>query len=131
MMTNTLARTDVAHGCLAEYEQLAALIEGLTLTEWDAPTRCTGWMVRDVAGHVTGLAEDAAAGVPGSRNADEEAASVRGCAPEEVAQRLRTAAASIGELLAVIDDDAWTAPLPTLPDVTLGDGVLTLWYDTY
>jgi hypothetical protein len=33
-------------------------------------------------------------------------------------------------LLDVIDDDAWRGP-SGLPDLTLGDGVLTLWYDTY
>ena len=131
MMTNTLVRTDVAAGCLAEYEQLAALIEGLDGSEWDAPTRCAGWQVRDIAGHVTGLLEDAAAGVPGSRTADEEAAALRGCSPSEMAARMRTALASIGELLAVVDDDAWTTPLPTLPDLTLGYGVLTIWYDTF
>jgi uncharacterized protein (TIGR03083 family) len=131
MITSTFARTDVAEGCLAEYEQFAALIEGLDAAAWDAPSRCDGWQVRHVAGHVTGLAEDAAAGVPGSRNADEEAATFRGMPPTEVAQRLRAAATSIGELLAVVDDEAWNAPLPTLPDLTLGRGVLTLWFDTF
>lgn len=30
----------------------------------------------------------------------------------------------------VIDDDAWAGP-SGVPDLTLGEGVLTLWYDTY
>ena len=72
-----LSRTHVSAGCLAEYEAFAALIEGLNDKEWNATTRCVGWQARDVAGHVIGLAEDTAAGVPGSRNAEEEAASVR------------------------------------------------------
>jgi uncharacterized protein (TIGR03083 family) len=132
MMTNTrFARTEVAAGCIAEYEQLATLIESLDASEWDAPSRCDGWQVSHVAGHVTGLAEDAAAGVPGSRTADEEAASLRGLPPAEVAQRLRAATTTIAALLEVVDDEAWAAPLPALPDLTLGYGVLTIWYDTF
>ena len=80
-MTSVLERTDVARGAIDEYESFAALIESLDAAAWDAPTRCTGFLVRDVAGHVVGLAEDVAKGVPGSRNAEEEAASVRGDSP--------------------------------------------------
>ena len=130
MTTTTHTRTHVSNGCLAEYEAFAELIEGLTDKEWNAPARCTGWQTRDVAGHVVGLAEDTAAGVPGSRNADEEAASVRHETPAGAAARLRTATASLRALLDVIDDDAWAGPIG-VPDLTLGDGVLTLWYDTY
>jgi uncharacterized protein (TIGR03083 family) len=131
MMTNALARPDIARGCLAEYETMAALIESLDDDEFRAPSRCDGWQVSHIAGHVTGLAEDAAAGVPGSRTADEEAASLRGLPPRDVAARLRAATSSIGALLEVIDDEGWSAPLPALPDMTLGHGVLTLWYDTF
>jgi len=78
-MTAVLVRTDVARGVLDEYESFASLIESLDAKAWEAPTRCRGFQVRDVAGHVIGLAEDVAKGVPGSRNAEEEAASVRDC----------------------------------------------------
>ena len=130
MTTTTLSRTHVSNGCLDEYEAFAALIEGLTDKEWNAAVRCTGWQARDVAGHVVGLAEDTAAGVPGSRNADEEAASVRHESPAGAAARLRTATASLRALVDVLDDDAWNGP-SGVPDLTLGEGVLTLWYDTY
>jgi uncharacterized protein (TIGR03083 family) len=130
MTTTTLSRTHVAHGCLAEYEALATLVESLDEQQWNAPARCTGWQTRDVAGHVVGLAEDTAAGKPGSRNADEEAASVRHESPAGAAARLRAAVASVGALLEVIDDDAWNGP-SGVPDLTLGEGVLTLWHDTY
>ena len=109
---------------------LAALIEGLADDQWNAPSRCGGWLARDVAAHVVGLAEDTAAGRPGSRNADEEAASVRHESPAGAAARLRTAVATLQSLLDVVDDDAWNGP-SGVPDLTLGDGVLTLWYDTY
>jgi uncharacterized protein (TIGR03083 family) len=130
MTITTHSRTNIANGSLAEYDAFADLIEGLSEEQWNAVARCDGWKVRDVAGHVVGLAEDTAAGVPGSRNADEEAASVRHETPAGAAARLRAAVASFRALLAVIDDDAWAGP-SGVPDLTLGDGVLTLWYDTY
>src|SRR5947208_15541724 len=130
MTTTMQTRTHISNGCLAEYEAFAALIEGLTEKEWNTSVRCTGWQVRDAAGHVVGLAEDTAAGVPGSRNADEEAASVRHETPKGAAARLRTATLSLRALLDAIDDEAWVGPIG-VPDLTLGEGVLTLWYDTY
>jgi uncharacterized protein (TIGR03083 family) len=130
MTTTTLSRTHLSNGALAEYDAFAELIEGLTEKEWNAAARCTGWRARDVAGHVVGLAEDTAAGVPGSRNAEEEAASVRHESPTGAAARLRTAVASLRALLDAIDDDAWNGP-SGVPDLTLGEGVLTLWFDTY
>jgi len=129
-MSALLERTDVARGALDEYEAFAALIAPLDATDWDAPTRCEGFLVRDVAGHVVGLAEDVAKGVPGSRNAEEEAASVRGDSPAQVAARLRTAVDTIRALLDALDDDMWNGP-SGVPDLTFGRGVLTLWYDTY
>jgi uncharacterized protein (TIGR03083 family) len=129
-MSSVLERTDVARGAIGEYEAFAALIDPLDASAWDAPTRCDGFLVRDVAGHVVGLAEDVVRGVPGSRNAEEEAASVRGDSPVQVAARLRAALASIQPLLEALDDDAWNGP-SGVPDLTFGRGVLTLWYDAY
>jgi uncharacterized protein (TIGR03083 family) len=125
-----LSRTHVSDGCLTEYEAFADLVEGLTENEWNAATRCVGWQARDTAGHVIGLAEDTAAGVPGSRNSEEEAASVRHESPAGAAARLRAATATLRALLDAIDDDVWNGP-SGVPDLTLGEGVLTLWYDTY
>jgi uncharacterized protein (TIGR03083 family) len=130
MTTTTLDRPHVSRGCLAQYENLARLIEGLTEAEWNSQSRCGHWQVRDVAGHVIGLAEDTAAGVPGSRNSEEEAASVRHESPAGAAARLRAATATLQSLVDAIDDDAWNGP-SGVPDLTLGQGVLTLWYDTY
>jgi uncharacterized protein (TIGR03083 family) len=38
----------------AEREQFAALLEGLTPEQWDSPTLCDRWRVRDVVAHVIG-----------------------------------------------------------------------------
>src|SRR6185436_10539354 len=113
-----------------EYESFAALVESLDTKAWARPTRCTGFEVRDVAGHVIGLAEDVAAGKPGSRNAEEEAASVRGDTPAQAAARLRAALETITAIAAGADDAMWNAPIG-VGDLTLGDGVLLLWYDAY
>ena len=80
-MTTLLARTDIAQGLIDEYQAFASLVASLDPAEWATPSRCAGFEVRDVAGHVIGLAEDVVKGVPGSRNAEEEAASVRGDTP--------------------------------------------------
>lgn len=133
-MTTTLpalTRPEIIHGVLQEYEGFAALVASLTDDEWRAASRCDGWEARDVAGHVIGLAEDVAKGVPGSRNAEEEAASIRVLAPADAAARLTEALVSIRALAEALDDDAvWSSPSP-VPDLTMGDGILTLWYDTY
>jgi len=126
-----LTRSETIEGMLAEYAGFADLVEALTDAEWDAATRCEGWQVRDVAGHVIGLCEDVAAGVPGSRDSAQEAASVRGDAPPVAATRLRTAVEQLRPLAAVLDDDAaWAGP-SGVPDLTMGEGILTLWYDTF
>ena len=106
-----LSRTHVSTGCLSEYEAFAALIEGLNDKQWNADTRCAGWQARDVAGHVIGLA-------------------VRHESPAGAAARLRAATATLRALVDAIDDDVWNGP-SGVPDLTLGEGVLTLWYDTY
>jgi len=127
--TTALPRPYVATGALKEYEAFAALVESLSDTEWRTPSRCAGFDVRDVAGHVIGLAEDVAAGKPGSRNAEAEAASVRDDTPSQAAARLRAALVSI-TALAEAADEMWNGP-SGVPDLTLGEGVLTLWFDAY
>ncbi|MGH8979278.1 MAG: maleylpyruvate isomerase family mycothiol-dependent enzyme [Acidimicrobiia bacterium] len=128
--TTQLDRATVGPGTIAEYESFADLLESLSADDWRAPTRCEGFEVRDVAGHVVGLAEDVAKGVPGSRTAEQEAATVREDTPEQAGARLRAAVESLRALLAAIDDAAWEGPSP-VPDLSLARGVLTLWYDTF
>jgi uncharacterized protein (TIGR03083 family) len=125
-----LDRKATSAGALAEYEAFADLVASLDEREWATPTRCDGFDVRDVAGHVIGLAEDVANGVPGSRNAEEEAASVRSDPPAQAAARLRAALEPIRALLSAVDDAAWNGP-SGVPDLTLGEGVLLIWYDAY
>jgi len=129
-MTTLLARTDIAQGLIDEYQAFASLVDSLDAPEWAAPSRCEGFEVRDVAGHVIGLAEDVVKGVPGSRTAEEEAASVRGDTPAQAAARLRAVVEALEPLLAALDDTMWNGP-SGVPDLTFGAGVHLLWYDAF
>ena len=40
-----------------EYDRVVALLEALTPDSWSAPTDCPAWEVRDVAGHMLGMAQ--------------------------------------------------------------------------
>ncbi|MFG1616352.1 maleylpyruvate isomerase family mycothiol-dependent enzyme [Nonomuraea wenchangensis] len=37
----------------SERRELAAMLESLTPAQWDAPTLCAGWRVREVAAHMS------------------------------------------------------------------------------
>ncbi|MGB8406349.1 MAG: maleylpyruvate isomerase family mycothiol-dependent enzyme [Mycobacterium sp.] len=41
----------------AERQDLVDLLGGLTAEQWDQPSLCTGWRVRDVAAHIIGYDE--------------------------------------------------------------------------
>jgi uncharacterized protein (TIGR03083 family) len=128
--STTLPRSEIVEGAKREYEAFASLVEALDARDWSTPSRCAGFDVRDVAGHVIGLAEDTAAGKPGSRTAEQEAASVRDDTPAQAAARLRAALGPISALVDAADDAMWDAPIG-VNDLTLGQGALTLWFDTY
>ena len=126
-----LSRTETIDGMRNEYLTFADLIAPLDTAGWQAKTRCDGFEVRDVAGHVIGLAEDVVKGVPGSRTAEEEGVDIRVLTAAEAAQRLRDAVAGLEPLAeALADETVWASPSP-VEGMTLGEGVLTLWYDTF
>jgi uncharacterized protein (TIGR03083 family) len=127
----TLTRREIIDGMFHEYEDFVDLVASLSDEDWDRDTRCEGFAVRDVAGHVIGLAEDVAAGTPGARTAEQEAASVRGDPPATAAARLRAALTPIARLAAALDDDGvWNGP-SGVGEMSMGEGVLVLWYDAY
>lgn len=126
-----LTRQQVLRGTLDEWELFAELVAGLDDAQWSAPSRCAGWEARDVAAHVYGTAHDVLAGTVGQRTPEEEAAAHRHLSPRELAAELRAAVAALAPLVAGLDDEAtWAAPSPA-PDLTIGEGVLALWYDTW
>ncbi|MFC0451489.1 maleylpyruvate isomerase family mycothiol-dependent enzyme [Rhodococcus jostii] len=47
------SETDTPDWVVAERQDLATVLEGLTPEQWDAPTLCAGWRVREVLAHIT------------------------------------------------------------------------------
>jgi uncharacterized protein (TIGR03083 family) len=117
-------------GLLDEYRSFAELIGSLQGPDWSRETRCTGWQVRDVAGHVVGQAVDTVSGAIGTRTPDQQAAALRGESPTALAAQLRTATDSIARLAPVFDDTTWSAPSP-VAGLTLGQGIHALHHDAY
>ncbi|MEV0529123.1 maleylpyruvate isomerase family mycothiol-dependent enzyme [Streptomyces sp. NPDC050439] len=44
---------DIRNAVAAERRDIAALLDDLTPAQWDAPTLCAGWRVREVAAHMS------------------------------------------------------------------------------
>jgi uncharacterized protein (TIGR03083 family) len=125
------SRTEIIAGMLEEYDGFTELLGTLSADDWTTATRCGGAPVQDVAGHVVGIVEDVAAGTPGSRTFEQEAAAMAGNSPAEAAARLEVALGGLRALATALDDDdVWNGPSGA-PDLTMAKGVLTLWYDTY
>jgi uncharacterized protein (TIGR03083 family) len=125
-----MKRAEVIAGLFAEYDAFVELISQLTSEEWQTPTRCEGWEVRDVAGHVTGNVVDSMTGEIGKRTPGEQARAFRDGAPAELAERLREATARVRPFFESLSDDDWAKPSP-VPGRDLGNGILTLWYDVF
>ena len=56
-----LAQTDPDRGrdlAVAEYAALVAMVDGFTDSDWERPTDCTGWRVREMVAHLAGAAEE-------------------------------------------------------------------------
>jgi uncharacterized protein (TIGR03083 family) len=49
-----MTSADTMQMARAEREEFAALLEGLTPQQWDSPTLCEQWRVREVVAHVIG-----------------------------------------------------------------------------
>jgi uncharacterized protein (TIGR03083 family) len=125
-----LGRKEAVAGLQAEYEAFGTLIQSLDDKQWEAPSRCAGWTVGDVARHVVGTATDVANGVVGTHTPDEEVAERKGRTAAEIADELQTAAVTLRNMASIITDDVWNGPSP-VPDLTMRQGILTLIYDVY
>lgn len=131
----TLPREVVVPNLLAEYRSFGDLLRGLSDTEWEAPSRCTGWRSADVAAHVVGQLTDVVnfrldgLGTPEvtARQVEER----RGRNATELAEELDAGVKTATDLLAAFDDDAWAAAAPGGVPGTLGFGIEALWFDSY
>jgi uncharacterized protein (TIGR03083 family) len=130
-----LPREEVVAGYAAELEQFETLIRSLPEEAWNRPSRCEGWTVGDVAAHVVGTITDIVEGrfdgLGTPEGIEQTVAERRGRSPGELADELEKGRQVGGALLAGFDDDAWRGPALGGVQGTIGDGVETLWYDTY
>lgn len=131
----TLSRTEISDGILAELDVFDDLLASLQPSDLAAPTRCTGWTVGDVAGHVVGqmtdVTEGRLEGLGTPEVTEREAKERAGRSAAELRAELADARARAVDMLAVLDDSAWDGPVGTDFDGTLGEGVLALWLDGY
>jgi len=131
----TLDRSTVLEGIDAELRSFSSLVRALTPSHLGLPTRCEGWDVRAVAGHVIGTVADVCRGeVAGqgtvavtARQASERADRTS----DELADELDAALPTLVGLLAGLDDAAWAGPSLLDPALTMGFAVEAIWYDAY
>jgi uncharacterized protein (TIGR03083 family) len=128
-------QAEVATGVREYGQRVAHLLGKLDSATWTTPTRCAGWQVCDVAGHLCGLFEDVAAGRLESQGRPEvtsrQAAALRGRPPAELAERITGAAAACAAQIRTTGDQAWEAPAPSDFPGPLRRAMLVLWYELY
>ena len=131
----TLDRTEISDGFLAELDNFGELIRSLDDADLRTPTRCAGWSVGDVAGHMVGQITDVVEGRLdglGSPPVTEREAKERaGRSGPELADELAEGRARSAEMLPLFDDAEWNAPVGSDYPGTLADGILALWFDGY
>jgi uncharacterized protein (TIGR03083 family) len=131
----TLGRTVVVPGMIEEYGAFSGLLRSLSADEWQAPSRCQGWSSADVAGHVVGQIADVSVlrldGLGTPEVTDRQVRERRGRGPGELADELDASTEAAAALAAAFDDQAWEAPGPPGTPGTLGQGLESLWFDTF
>ena len=131
----TLDRDAVLAGIPAELADFGTLVGSLSPDDLELPTRCEGWTVAHVAGHVIGTVVDLTEGrLQGQgtpevtyRQANERA----GRTAAVLADELSTATPALTTLLASLPAEAWDGPSLTGADYTLGFAIEAIWYDAY
>jgi uncharacterized protein (TIGR03083 family) len=123
----------VAEGYRFERERLRSEVAQLGDDDLATESLCTGWRLRDVVAHMTGLVADVLAG-------DTQGAGQPDATARQVAQRASVPMAELmaewdavgeafAELLRSFDDETWAAPLPS--GQTLGEGAERLLEDVW
>lgn len=131
----TLDQTEITAGFLAELNASGELIASLDDAALEKPSRCAGWTVRDVAGHLVGQITDVVEGrldgLGSPEVTERQAKEHAGRSGKELAAELAKDRARAAEMLALFDEDAWNGPVASDYPGTIGDGILALWYDGY
>lgn len=131
----TLDRASVLAGIPDELGSFEELVGSLGADDLMTPSRCSGWTVADIAGHVIGTVVDLTHGrLEGLGTAEvtrRQAHERAGRTVKELTDELAAAAPALSALLASLPEEAWSGPAPNDPDSTLGFGVEAIWYDEY
>jgi uncharacterized protein (TIGR03083 family) len=122
-------RHQITTAVVEEFGDFAALVGELGEAECLATTRCTGWTVRHVVGHVAGTAIDILDGTIGHRTPDEQAAAFSSWSGPELATVLSEASQRLWIHLASLDDSVWNGPVEGVPGQLFSTGVLTLMHE--
>jgi uncharacterized protein (TIGR03083 family) len=130
-----LPKEQVTAGLVSELGAFGDLVGSLSDQELATPTRCEGWTVGDVAGHVIGTMTDIVNGrLEGLGSPEVTARQVeerRGRTGPQLAEELEQSVKMASDLLAAFDEAAWAAPSPGGYEGSLGDGIEALWYDSF
>jgi uncharacterized protein (TIGR03083 family) len=131
----TLERAAILDGIHEELTQFGELIATLDDADLDRSTRCAGWTVGDVAGHVIGTAVDVVAGrVQGQGTAavnERQARERTGRSPRQLADELDAATEKLTDLLAQIPVEVWHHPAVGNSSSSTGFAVEAIWYDAF
>lgn len=130
----TLDRETLLAGIPAEIRAFGDLVGSLSSDDLRTPSRCAGWRVADVIGHVVGTVADITQGrlegqgtaAVNQRQAHERA----GRTARELTDELAGAGPVLCELLESLPAEAWDGPAPD-PEYTLRFAVEAIWYDAY
>jgi uncharacterized protein (TIGR03083 family) len=131
----TLDRAQISSGILAELDAFGDLIRPFDDAALDTPSRCEGWTVRDVAGHMVGQMTDVVEGrldgLGGPEATARQARERAGRSGAELADELAAARARSAEMIGLFDDSAWDGPVASDFEGTIGEGIHALWFDGY
>jgi uncharacterized protein (TIGR03083 family) len=131
----SLDRGPTLAGIPDELRDFTELVGSLTSDQLHRPTRCDGWAVADVAGHVIGVVVDVTEGRlegQGTAPVNERQAKERaGRTGAELADELSIAAPRLSSLLESLPPESWDGPSFGDPRYTLGFAVEAIWFDTY
>jgi uncharacterized protein (TIGR03083 family) len=128
-------QAEIVAGLRDERARLSEFLAGLAPEEWEKPSLCDGWRVKDVVAHLVGNVVDSLAlrfddvGSPeyNQRQVNERAQS----SPAELLGEWSENAPKLEAALTAFDAEAWSAPFSGLPTGTLGDAVRRLLEDLW
>jgi uncharacterized protein (TIGR03083 family) len=130
-----LGQAEVAEGIHRELEDFADLLRSLDERDWGRPSRCEGWTVGDVAGHLVGAFADITSGRIEGQDTPEvserQVAERRGRTAVEVADELDQVGGATDRMIATFDETVWARPAPGGYDMTLGQGMEAFWCGAY